>query len=212
MNKLKSLSIIFFLAIAGISNAQSAKDVFTSNTLTWYGLDFSHARFIGDFGTIVGRNGNVLRDGFFAPWNYVLVKEREKYDFAKYYSKDSYEISNSEVDEINSKVDGSTIIVNEQPPALTESVLQAEVNKFKKGKSGIGLVYIVEAFNKTTENGIINTVFFERETGKILLIKRLQAKPKGFGVKNYWLRTVLETMQTSKDEWKSWKKEAGLKK
>ena len=212
MKQLKIFVIVLILIISKFANAQSVADVFNSNTLTWYGLDFSHARFIGDFGPIVGKNGNVLRDGFFSPWNSTVIKEIKKYDFAKYYDKDSFDTNLGDVETINSKVDASNIIVSTPPTPFTESILQNEVNKYAKGKSGLGLVYIIEVFNKAAVSGIINVVFFDKSSGKILLTKRIQSKPAGFGVKNYWLKSVLETMVTSKEEWKMWKKESGVKK
>jgi len=212
MKQLKFFVIVLILIISKSANAQSVADVFNSKTLTWYGLDFSHARFVGDFGPTVGKNGNVLRDGFFSQWNNTIIREVKKYDFAKYYDKDSFDTNITDVESINSKIDAANVIVSAPPTPLTESILQNEVNKYAKGKSGIGLVYFVEVFNKTAVNGIINIVFFERSSGKILLTKRIQSKPGGFGVKNYWLKSVLETMETSKEEWKKWKKESGVKK
>jgi hypothetical protein len=234
MNFVKLL-VVLIVASFRASSAQTLQDVFTKTEMVWYGLDFSQAKFVGEFnefgpvpamGGVVkvqtgdttkviigGQNGaQVLRDNYFKPWNYVILKEKEKYNLPVYYRKKAVKADISAVENINSKVNPDSMLLSWGTIELTGERLEGAVNKYdNKGKSGLGLVYIVESFNKTLELAIIHVTFFDIATNKVLMSKRLQTKPGGIGLRNYWATSIYRAMQESKEQWKKWKKEAGVK-
>jgi len=214
MRQLKLLFFIFFLVTTNLS-AQAVQDVFTTKQMTWYGLDFSLAKFVGAFSNISYANnkgGWEIKDRYFNEWNSVVLNEREKYDLKRYYKKESVRYDLTDVNAVNGMVNADSIMPWNPPNPLTEVQLQSAVSRYDtKSKQGLGLVYIVELFDKSLNKGIIHVTFFDMASGKILLTKRIETEPGGFGLRNYWVRTAYETMVECEDNWKKWAKEAGVK-
>ncbi len=74
------------------------------------------------------------------------------------------------------------------------------------GKEGIGLVFIMESFNKNKELGYIWVTFFDLETKEVLLSNKMSGKPGGFGIRNYWAKSYYNVMKSiEKKKWKAWK-------
>jgi hypothetical protein len=212
--KLLLLTFVIVISVKSVS-AQSVQDVFNKKEMTWYGLDFSMAKFAGDFSqfnTTGVQTGSQIRDVYFRSWNNVVISEKEKYNFQVFFKKESVLVDLSSVDVLNNKVNSDSIIALAAPKPLSEAKIQEEVSKYdNKGKSGMGLVFIIESFDKISGLGTIHVTFFDIVSGKVLLTKRLQMQPKGFGLRNYWVSTAYAAMVQSKDKWKTWKKEAGVK-
>jgi hypothetical protein len=216
-------------------NAQSVESVFKDKEMTWYGLDFSQAKFSGNFNefgpipamggvvtvksgdtTIVSfggqSEGRIIRDNYFKPWNYVILNEKEKYYLPEYYNKQAVKTDLSIVEPINAKVNPDSMMLPWGTVELTKEKIQEEVNRYdNKGKNGLGLVFIIESFNKTLDLATIHVTFFDMATNKVLLSKRLQTKPRGMGLRNYWATSIRGAMVESKEHWHKWKKEAGVK-
>lgn len=209
---LNALLLISILLRVGSLQAQSVQEVFTQKQLTWYGIDFSKAKFIGEFGKVTPSNDAQLRDEYFRSWNYVVVNEPEKYDFAKFFAKESARVDIAQIETINAGVATGNLMQVTVPPALTKEQIQAAVKKYdSKEKSGLGLVCLVEAFDKVAATGTLNLVFFDIASKHVLLIKRFQEKPSGFGLRNYWISTIYRALEDSKRNWPIWSKEAGVK-
>lgn len=214
MRLIKLFLVIFVISVKSVS-AQSVQDVFNQKEMTWYGLDFSMAKFVGDFSHFNSagtKAGSQIRDTYFKSWNHIIVGERDKYDFLKFYKKEALMVDLESVEKINAKVDADKMMVWNTPEPLNEEKIQEAVHKYTKNeKSGLGLVFVVESFDKLAELASIHVTFFDIATGKILLTKKLQTKPRGFGLRNYWVGTAYSAMEESKKNWKNWKKEAGIK-
>ena len=102
--------------------AQTKADIFGSTVnITWLGLDFSHAKFLGEatqFGTAGEISNSQIRERFIPGWNQLFINEIKKYDVAgavrrtdvKYATdvteKPNYELKNdfftNKSDELNS--------------------------------------------------------------------------------------------------------------
>jgi hypothetical protein len=236
MNFIRPLFVLIVINF-GHAIAQTKQDVFTKTEMVWYGLDFSQAKFVGEFNeigpiqamggvvkvktgdtTIVtigggGSNAQVIRDNYFKAWNNVIINERDKYYLPEYYSKQAVKADLSAVEVLNAKVNPDSMMMTWGAVALTMEKIQEEVNKYdNKGKSGLGLVYIIESFDKILNLATIHVTFFDMATNKVLLVKRLKTQPHGAGLRNYWAASIREAMVESKKHWHKWKKEAGVKK
>ncbi|MES2733977.1 MAG: hypothetical protein V4714_19675 [Bacteroidota bacterium] len=200
-------------------------DVFNQKEMTWYGLDFSLAKFVGDFESaqvenITGipsivnpENATQIRDKYFKSWNYVIEDEKEKYDLPTFFKKESVIYDLSAVEAVNLQVNPDSMMVTEAPKELSKNEIQGAIRKYKaKSFTGLGLVFLVESFNKISNIACIDLVFFDIASGDVLFAKRCKAKPAGFGLRNYWVRSALEVMILSKKSWKFWEKEARNKK
>jgi hypothetical protein len=211
----RKVLLVVLLFTTSTSQAQSVQDVFTTKQLTWYGLDFSLAKFVGEFNMISAANpkdATQVRDVLMDDWNDIIVREKTKYDLRKFYKKDEVLTNLAPVQTLNDKIDTDIIMAQNAPAALEEEKIQAALKKYgSASQGGIGLVFVVESFNKDEELGTIHITFFDTKSNKILLIKRLQTKPGGFGLRNYWVRTAYEAMNESSKNWKKWAAEAGVK-
>lgn len=204
--------IIFFLLltilVAGKNVAQT--NPFEASEVYWCGLDFSKSRMVGNFSQFNeagGKNGFDIRNIYFRAWNRTIVDEPEKYTLDKFFnvSKVSYNLSATE--QGNQDMDAAKLMVMDTySKELTAEEIQACVNQYKlEQKSGIGIVFIVEKFDKFEERGVMNVVYFDIATQKVLFSKRMSGEAKGIGIKNYWIRSVYNVMKEVSTEQKKWK-------
>lgn len=188
--------------------AQTKSDVFNpAAQITWLGLDFSGAKFIGDRERL-GSESDIrhLLDAL----NNLLVKEYDKYNVAAALKRKSVEISVNVTKDHNAELDILSLIAanaNEHihlNPDLVEEIVK---DYDFKGKSGIGLMFNVESLNKIMEEGSFWITFVNMETKEVLFSERLTAPPSGFGMRNFWagaVNGVLAKMKKKEfDNWKS---------
>ena len=74
-------------------------------------------------------------------------------------------------------------------------------------KEGIGMVWVVENFNKPEKTGSYWIVFFDIKTKKVLFSEHAEGKCQGVGMRNFWggsMKAVIKDID--KDGWASWKK------
>lgn len=209
MKQLKLITL--FLAFSAVVHAQSVRDVFSNSSMIWYGIDVSKAKFIGPieaWGSPVK-----LKDTYFAAWNSVVVNESDKYNLRKFFRKDQITIDLKKVKELNDKVSTDSLIVNyTEVPPISESAIVNHVAKYiDPSKKGVGLVFVVEYFSKLKESGLMHVVFFDPATGNVHMIKTMEGKAGGIGLRNYWAKSIFNVMDQCDRSWNKWKKEAGVK-
>lgn len=210
MKKLNSLLLVFFFA--GQLCAQSPKEIFLSSEITWFGLDFSNAKFLGSFTTFDDKGqktGQQIRDEYFPGWNYLITKESEKYNFKIAYKKSLVSYDLEVVKQRNSAVNPDEIF-SDKPEAknhLKSEDIAKIIKEYKTDKTGTGLVYIIDNFDKAGEEGVMWVTFFDMATKTVLLTERFADAPRGFGIKNYWARTILGVIEQSGKKYKSWEKQ-----
>ncbi|MBC8033781.1 MAG: hypothetical protein H7Y03_06520 [Chitinophagaceae bacterium] len=201
------LSLFVLFLNAGSVTAQKVKDIFNSSEtpITYFGVDFSEARLIGD----AGADAMAVRN-YFSSINQVVVNEPKKYDLSKAFQKSSVATDINAVLEKSGKVNTEKILSSNSADASRFS--KATVDGVIKGYSygnhkGVGLLFIMEGMNKTAQEASIYVTFFDIASKKVLLTERLTGKAGGFGFRNYWassIAKVLNTIQKSKyKEWKS---------
>ncbi|MFL5762581.1 MAG: hypothetical protein ACJ77K_01485 [Bacteroidia bacterium] len=209
---MKKKIILAVLALAGpvMSKAQDAKSVFSANEIVWFGLDFSKAKFVGAF-TQIGDAGSVtgsdLKNKWIPAWNALVINEPQNFDFKKSFRKDNLLNDITSVTEINKKVDPDAMMSN-NPGKIERSDIDAMVKNYKADvkTEGIGLVFIVENFNKTTATGDVWVTLFDIASKKVLITEKMSAKAGGAGMKNYWAKVFkLILKQIDEGEYKSWK-------
>jgi hypothetical protein len=209
---MKKLFIILLLGVSVSTIAQkkySAKDLFTENTIVWYGIDYSKSRFVGSFaqfqdaGTI---DGSTLKNKYFPGWNNLVLNERKKYDLARFFKKESVYYDLTPVEKVNETTDADKLMQNNDY-TLSESEISAMINKYKGGdkKEGIGVVFITESYNRAAESASYYVVVFDIASKKVLITDKFKEKPGGFGIKNYWASTILKVMEDASKNYDKWK-------
>jgi hypothetical protein len=191
--------------------AQSEKDVVSAREITWLGLDFSKALFVGSFTQFADageKGGSEIKDKFIPSWNDLVVNERQKYDLKKAYGKDNVIYDLDIVTKRNAGIDVAKMTsLNAQADHIKKEDIGKIVSQYKTSKKGIGLVYIVDTFDKPEEKGDIWVTFFDMATHKVLVAEKFTGKAGGFGLRNYWAKPVFEVMtKSSADAYEDWAK------
>ncbi|MCD4724133.1 MAG: hypothetical protein K8R63_04760 [Bacteroidales bacterium] len=203
---MKKLILIagIFLVFSFVSKGQyTPADVFKVDNITWYGLDFSNIKLIGSEGFT---DPYAIKNQFFYSWNNLIITETDKYDLAGFFHKSSVENDLSIVEGRNMLPDPDELVINTNY-SLGEDEVKKIISEYDiTGKEGIGLVFIMESFNKNKELGYMWVTFFDLETKEVLLSNKMSGKPGGFGIRNYWAKSFYNVMKSiEKKKWKAWK-------
>jgi hypothetical protein len=209
MKKISVVLLAVFMSV--VAMAQSEKDVIAASELTWFGIDFSKAQFVGSFNQFAEageKGGDQIKHTFFPAWNDVVANEREKYDLKKAYNKSSINYDLDVVTKRNAAVDADKIVtLNSEEGRINKEEVAKIVSQYKSTKKGVGVVYIVDTYSKAEERGVIWVAFFDMATRKVLIAEKFTGKPGGFGLRNYWMKPVFEVMmKTSAEAYKNWSK------
>jgi hypothetical protein len=184
--------------------------VFTNNELIWYGLDFTEARFIGTFDEGFNRNhvsANELISTYMPAWNRLVLEEPMNFNLQSTFRKSSVYYDIRPVESLNARIKAEGIVTYNSY-VLMKDRLAAMVKAYPEGdkKEGLGLVFIVESFDKSYRKGNYWIVFFDIRSRKILLSDYCSGAPVGFGLRNYWagsLKHVLNEVRFLRyDMWK----------
>jgi hypothetical protein len=213
INKLSWVVIIVLLC--GINTSafsQNLKDVFSNNEspIFYLGIDFSKTRLL-DTG-----NPDDIRNRLYASINQLIVNEPKKYDLKSAFHRGNIDYDFGPVNKSNGQVNVNEIL----------STSSADFNRFKEtditaivknldlsGKTGVGLLFVMEALRKIDNKGdaAVWVTFIEMKTKTILLTERMVSKGKGgIGFRNYWASTIKTLLDDIQDEkYKQWQGKYG---
>lgn len=205
MKKNFILSLIFFTLFLN-SYAQSNAELFNSSKMVWFGVDLSRSKLVGVEGF---SDPYDIQRRYVPAWNNIVLSEPEKYDIRKFFKKGEVVNDLSAVEAANEKINpGDWVQTNSY--TLDKSEIAGMVKKYKSNENeGLGLVFIVEAFDKMKETGFIYVTFFNIKTKEVILTEKLSGKAGGFGLKNYWAAAIYKVMLESEKRMGVWKKQVG---
>lgn len=178
--------------------AQGEQQVAQADEITYVGLDCTKLVVIGE-----SVSGEELVNKFFKAWNNVVYSEESKYDFAKTFKKKNVKRDISYISKINDQRDPEDVVAYENQ-TITEDELVNHINTYEIEGTGVGLVFVLENFNKLDEEGTMWVTFFDMDTKKVLMAKHMSGDAGGFGMKNFWARTVYNVLNDSKKKYKKW--------
>ena len=203
------LLALFFSASA--VNAQTVKDLFNKETkLTYLGLDFTKARIIGD--AVANTDDIVERQ--YANINQKVVNETKKFDVAGAFDRDEVSTSIGEVNKRNSKIDKDKIKSDdsEDYQKLKPEDIATLVKGFNfDGKTGLGVLFVVEGFNKTKKEISVYATVVDMKAKKVLITDRVTGGlGMAFGYTNVYLTGVKKVIDAiEKKKYKEWKSQYG---
>jgi hypothetical protein len=206
---MKLLKLILLLILVSSSVfGQTKSDVFNKDVpVTWLGLDFTNTKLIGDREKY-GSESDARR--MLEAWNNLIVAEPDKYDIAKAIDRVKVENAIQVTNEHNAELDVMSMFSNEEKDYIHVKASDVEgiISGYDfKGQSGIGLIFIVESFNKLNEEGSIWVTFVNMGSKEVLFTERLVAEPKGFGMRNFWAGCVYGVItKMQKKEFEMWRK------
>lgn len=208
IRKYALLFSLLTLSSLSIVSAQSKSEVFKKEEpVTWLGLDFTYNKFIGDREKF-GSESDVRK--LMESWNQFFIKEADKYNVAKSIDRSKVENALEVTNEHNAEQDVMSMFSDSEKDYLHVKVSDVEqlISGYDfKGKTGIGLMFVVESFNKINVEGSVYVTFINMGSREVLFTERVTAEPSGFGQKNYWagaIHGVLEKIR--KKEFSNWRK------
>lgn len=205
--------ILFSLVVLGFNTikAQDANAVFSANEIVWYGLDFTKAHFVGQFDQGFGAlpaSGYDMKNKWIPEWNALIAKEPQNFNFKKALKKDNVYYDLNPIATVNQKIKTESCM-SYNTTTITEKEITEMVKQYPAGekKEGVGLVFIVENFDKGMEQATVFVTFFDIKTKKVLLSNKMQGKAVGVGMRNYWAGTIKNIIkQILETEYAKWKK------
>jgi hypothetical protein len=199
---MKKLAVLF-VAVAYTLHMQAQQVTIQERQATFYGLDFSKSKMVGSEGF---SNPTDIVDRFFFEWNNLLLDEKSKYNVKTAFNKDVIDYDFSIVSEKNKTVKPSELVTNSSY-GIDEKVVEQQVKSYNVKGKGLGIVIIVEKFDKTNDLATVWATYFDKSNKKILLTRKVIGKPSGFGLKSYWANAIGRIMENCRGYAKSW--EAG---
>ena len=189
------LIIISIFVFGSIVNSQSNK-AYCVQEITWFGLDYSKAYFID---SRAFPDPYKLQNKLFREWNELVFREKQKFDIAKSFNKNDVNYSIDYVNQINNRVDIFSQITNDRYRRIrfnNDSIQKIiEAYQINENADGIGLVFIVESFNKPNHEAVYWVTFFDLNTKKVLLTKQIVGVPSGAGLHNYWANSFYDALR-----------------
>lgn len=208
------VSILVFWGVL-MAQAPGIGRIYSETDLTYVGLDFTKTAFMGNF-SVMGDESytpTLIRDKYMVGWNRIVAKEKDRYKIKEAYDKTNVNYDIEVTINRNGAIDTNEIFkyINKDfsTPHLTTEDIASIVKDYKAidAAKGLGLVYIVDYFNKNNQEGCIWVTFFDLSTKKVIHTEAFKTKAGGFGLRNYWAKTVFNTINASKSAYKGkWKK------
>ncbi len=197
-NLLLLMTLVFALGI----NAQDAGKVWSHPNMTWFGADFTMAKVLG-----LDDSPHKIRDEYFKAWNDVTIDM----DMAKMFDKKAVYKDNMGITKQNAARE--TADLNKAADAdITEDAIAARVKEMPTGtkKDGLGLVFIVQSVDKSTQQAVVYVTFFDIATRKVLWLKKMTGKANG-NAKAMGANAIKDIFtQIEKKEFNAWRKEANF--
>ena len=197
------LAISMVLFNVNVIFAQTKPDIFNGSTeITWLGIDFTQAKFIGsafqfkDAGEIT--NGE-FRDKYVPSWNQLFINEQKKYDVAKTVKRSEVKYAMDVTEKANNSIKGN--FFSDDPNDYKKLDEQKVANIIKnydfQGKSGIGMLFVIDGMSKSKEEASGWVTFVDMKSKKVLLTEYKTGKAGGFGFRNYWAKSFQNILKAA---------------
>lgn len=186
------LTVLLVLFCAGTAlQAQDKARAKSEKSITWYGIDFSAAKF-----TLVTEDPAIIVSQYLKSINALIQMEPDKYDLKKYFSKTEVEMDLDQVNAINAKIDPASLVISDEYKITLDDVKKVIAQYNTKGKSGLGLLFVAENLHKVKQTGSYYVCFFDQNTKEIVDAQRFEVKAVGIGFRNYWAGSVYNIMKS----------------
>ena len=169
-------------------------DIRSIPAITWYGLDFSKAKLENDF-----NHPKEVKQAYINGWNEYVGSPQA--DIRTLLKKEHLDVDLSIVTERNLNFTNST----EQ---LTKDMISQMISEYKVHKTeGIGLVFIIDSFDKSQEKAFVWVTFFDIASKKVLLTEQESGKPKhSSSMVLHWGTAMLDIMSKVPEFYRTYQK------
>ena len=191
----------FLLSHAVVFSQLTQKD-FNAAEVVWYGLDFTQAKLVGSAGFT---NPEHIRNDFFDSWNSLIMMEASKYDLKGAFRKSGLKYDLEMIKSLNKNVDYTELVQDKTHSIKKEDVENAVKQYALDQKEGYGISFVVESYDKIQEKAFVWVTIFDAATKNVLVTERMEGKPSGFGLRNYWSGAIYRIItEINKVKYKSW--------
>ncbi|MBI3519784.1 MAG: hypothetical protein HY062_10560 [Bacteroidetes bacterium] len=207
----KILLGLLITATGSVFAQNTGKDIFSAKSIVWYGLNFSEARMVGQFDQAAGAgtaSSSDLKNKWIPGWNTLIVSEPQNFKLGEAFRKNDvyYDLAPTEKDNQSINLDK---FMSFNPYTFTDAqkTVQGIISKLGTGdkKEGIGVTFIVESFNKSSDEASVYVTIFDIKTKSILVLDKITGKPKGIGLRNFWAGAIKHIIKQINDyNYKSW--------
>lgn len=159
-----------------------------------YGVDFSLSK--AKFTT----ESNKQFIEAFTAINELLINEPKKYDFHKYLRKEIAGINIDVVKENNENRDFTEFRSNLHQLADEEAIASLVKKYVLKETEGTGVIIIPFLLDKEKNQMILRIVFFDVATRNVLQSVEKTSRAGGFGLRNFWAKSVFEALKSWKNK------------
>jgi len=185
--------IFSIFIIAFVTTTLAAQESFKKE-VTWLGLDFTEAKL---FPKAAFANPEAIRTKYLLKWNQIVLNESKKFNVAKFFKIETLQHDLSLVGERNLAISLESLIVDTNKHQFSEENVKNIISQYPKTE-GVGLVFIVETFDKTNATGVFWATFFDRSTLEVLSTKKIHGLASGMGIRNYWANSMYRAMKSYK--------------
>ena len=207
MKLVKTLFILMLISSSLVAQTTRSDVFVNTNKVTWLGLDFTEAKFLGDRERY-GSESDMRK--LLEAWNNFFIIEADKYNIAACIDRPKVEKEISVTLDHNGELDVLAMYSDSERDYLhlsRDGVSEIVSSYDFKGLSGIGLMFNIESFSKINVEGSMWITFIDLESKEVLFTERMFAPPAGFGVKNYWAGSIYKVMEKiKKTEFEMWRK------
>ena len=170
--------------------AQDKAKAKSEKSITWYGIDFTLAKF-----TLVTEDPTIIVSQYLKSINSLIQMEPDKYDLKKWFNKTEATLELDQVNARNAAIDAGSLVISDEHKIEAGDVKKV-IDQYKTSdKPGLGLIFIAENLNKVKQTGSYYVCFFDQTTKEIVDAQRFEAKAVGIGFRNYWAGSVYNIMK-----------------
>ncbi len=190
-------SLLLYFGLFG-NKESDARRVFSTDEVVWYGLDFTKAHCVGTFDQGMGADpadGIELRDKWIPAWNNLVIAEPQNFNLKRSFRKRHVYYDLASVSQLNKTIDPEELL-NYKETKIGIGTIRGMVKKYSNYEKvdGIGLVFVIENFNKNTKTAGLYVTFFDLATKKVLISEFMSGNPVGFGLRNYWAGAIKDIL------------------
>ena len=196
--------LVFLFICVNIRSASAQTD-----DITWLGLDFSQAKFIGPASQFKDNAGVIttdeIRDRYTVAWNQLFISEQKKYNVAEMVHRPTvkYALEVTAKANANIKKDFFGGSPNDFKTLDEKNISDLVSNYDFQGKTGSGVLFFVEGMNRGAAEAGAWVTLVDMKSKKVLFTTFKIGKAGGFGFRNYWAKSWIKIMEQAKSEFKN---------
>ncbi|MDB4498047.1 hypothetical protein N9251_01760 [Gammaproteobacteria bacterium] len=190
--KQKKTLVLLLMSFFVASTSLLANDYNSIDNVEFYGVDFSQCHVIG------AKETEPQLKLAFNKINDLFIREASKYNVSKYIMRPIGSIRLEEVRKRNASMQ-SFLSYSKTIKMMPQEEFEAYIQSFTfKDEEGQALIILCDVLDKFEGVGLYHYVFVDKSDHKILFDVRVSGHSGGFGLRNYWARSLYNSLKNFK--------------